>query len=131
MNLRIVIGLAVSVVLQMLLGALATGLFPPAPSGTAPLWTALQAGAIALLASGAGAYAARQPFLRAALVLWAVGWVSSVLVLQRLGGAGLTFADAATPNAMAIVVSGLATVLGARLGWRLYRQAHPAGHDAR
>jgi hypothetical protein len=106
MNLRIVIGLAVSVS------------------------TAVQAGVIALLSSTGGAFAARQPFMRAALVLWAVGWVSSVLVVQRLGGGQFTFADAASANAMAIVLSGIATVLGVRAGRRLDRHVRGPAADA-
>lgn len=127
MNLRIVIGLAVSVSLQMLLGLLATSLFPPMLS---PGATAVQAGVIALLSSTGGAFAARQPFMRAALVLWAVGWVSSVLVVQRLGGGQFTFADAASANAMAIVISGIATVLGVRAGRRLDRHVRGPAADA-
>ena len=130
MNLRIVIGLAVSVCLQMLLGLLAASLFPPMPSGVAPASTAVQAGVIALLSSTGGAFAARQPFMRAALVLWAVGWVSSVLVVQRLGGGQFTFADAASANAMAIVISGIATVLGVRAGRRLDRHVRGPAADA-
>ena len=130
MNLRIVIGLAVSVSLQMLLGLLAASLFPPVPSGVAPVSTAVQAGVIALLSSTGGAFAARQPFMRAALVLWAVGWVSSVLVVQRLGGGQFTFADAASANAMAIVMSGIATVLGVRAGRRLDRHVRGPAADA-
>ncbi len=131
MNLRIVIGLAVSVGLQMLLGMLAASLLPAAASGVAPLSAALLAGAIALIASAAGAFAARQPFLRAALVLWAVGWVSSVLVVQKLGGGQFGLADAAAANALAIVVSGVATVLGVRAGRLLdHRLRGVAGNGA-
>ena len=130
MNLRIVIGLAVSVCLQMLLGVLAAALFPPMPSGVAPVSTALQAGVIALLASTAGAYAARQPFMGAALVLWAVGWMWSVMVVQRLGGGQFTVADAAAANAMAIVASGIATVLGVRAGRLLDRRVRGPAADA-
>ena len=130
MNLRIVIGLAISVGLQMLLGALIASMYPPAPVGVSPLSTAVQAGVIALLATTGGAFAARQPFMRAALVLWAVGWVSSVLVVQRIGGGQFTFADAASANAMAIVISGIATVLGVRAGRRLDRHVRGPAADA-
>ncbi len=130
MNLRIVIGLAVSVCLQMLLGMFAAAMFPPMPSGVAPVTMAIQAGVIALLASIGGAFAARQPFMRAALVLWAVGWVSTVLVLQRTGGGQISVADAAAANAMAIVVSGIATVLGVRVGRRLDRRVRGDAADA-
>jgi len=116
MNLRIVIGLAVSVCLQMLLGLAAGVLFPPSASGVSPLGAALQAGVIALVASTAGAFAARQPFMRAALVLWAVGWVSSVLVVQRASGGQFTTGEVAAAHAMAIALSGIATVLGVRAG---------------
>ncbi|VXC09237.1 conserved membrane hypothetical protein [Luteimonas sp. 9C] len=127
MSLRTVIGLAVSVSLQMLLGLLAASLFPPVPSGVAPVSTAVQAG---VLSSTGSAFAARQPFMRAALVLWAVGWLSSVLVVQRLGGGQFTFADAASANAMAIVVSGIATVLGVRAGRRLDRHVRGPAANA-
>ncbi|MCD9027214.1 hypothetical protein LDO26_03165 [Luteimonas sp. BDR2-5] len=129
MNLRIVIGLAVSVALQMLLGLLAASLLPAAASGVAPLSAALLAGVIALLASAAGAFAARQPFLRAALVLWVVGWVSSVLVVQKLGDGQFGLADAAAANALAIVVSGIGTVSGVRAGRLFDRRLHGVAVD--
>ena len=78
MNLRIVIGLAVSVSLQMLLGLLAASLFPPVPSGVAPVSTAVQAGVIALLSSTGGAFAARQPFMHSTARAFSGARLSSV-----------------------------------------------------
>lgn len=124
MNLRLVAGLAVSVALQMLLGLLAGVLLAPASPDSTAYLIALQSGAIAGLAACAGAFVAGQPFLRAALVLWAVGWLSAVLVLQRIADIG--FAQAAAFNAMGIVLSGLATVGGVRLGrWLFLRGQAP------
>ncbi len=130
MNLRIVIGLAVSVSLQMLLGLLAGALFPPVPSGMAPTTTAVQAALIALIASAAGAFAARQPFLRAALVLWAVGWMSSLLVMQRLAGPQFGTGAILAAHALPLVASGIATVIGVRAGRRLDRRLRGDAADA-
>lgn len=130
MHLRLVIGLAVSVSLQMLLGVFAATFVAPSPSGVAPMANALQAGVIALLASGAGAYAARQPFLYAALALWALGWVSSLLVVQGFGGSQLSVGDALRADAAAIIASGLATVLGVYAGRLLDRRVHGPAAEA-
>lgn len=126
MNLRFVIGLAVAISLQMLLGVFAATLIASSPSGASSMSTALQAGVIALLASGAGAYYARQPFLSAALALWALGWISSLLVVQSFGGGRLTVADALRADALAIIASGLATALGVYVGRLLDRRVHGA-----
>ena len=116
MHQRIVTGLAVSTFTQVLLGAIAMTAFPGLAGGLHPWPAALQAGLIAWLASLAGAFAARRPFMRAALLLWAVGWASSTVIALWLAGGRFDSNALATANVRVVMVSGMATVLGVLAG---------------